>query len=188
MLIEQEFIHQFNGYGNSSSRCHIRVLNGKSHALVVLCSQVAGNSGTSVTNAAELIAQDVKKYLEKNNVTLAAAISQYIKTSRFTKMLDDLVRKLKDSKNLTIFTLESIKLALEYREQQKAQSELTSNLLWVEHYPPGLGLAARGSYALVTFEGEGWSPQWHYVSLQWLADHTGLPELAFSVKPDVLGA
>lgn len=188
MPIKQEFVYKFNGFGNTPSRCHIRILEGTSQPLVVLCSQMVKDPGTSVTNAAKLIAQDVKSFLEKDNITLVAAISQYVKTSCFTKMLDDLVQKLKDSKNLTIFALESIKLALEYREQQKAKTGAVSNLVWVEHYSPGIGLAAAGSYAIVNFEGESWSPNWGYVSLEELAAKTGFPTSEFTVPLEALRA
>jgi len=188
MAIKQDFVYSFSGFGNTPSRCHIRILEGAKHPLIVLCSQMAKDPGTSVTNAFELISEDLKSFLEKDNVTLVAAISQYVKASRFTRMLDDLVRKLKESKNLTIFALESIKLALEYREQQKEKTGAVNNLLWVEHYGPGIGLAAEGSFAVVTFEGDSWSPQWRYVSLEALVAEEALPASEFTVSLEALQA
>lgn len=187
MTIKHEFIYKFSGFSNVESRCHIRVLDEADKRLVVLCSQMAKDPGTSVTNAAELIAQNVKVFLEKDNVTLISAIERYIRTSRFTKMLDDLVRSLKEAKNLTVFALESVKLALEYREQQRGRTGKTSNLLWVEHYAAGIGLSASGSYAVVEFEGESWTPNWQYMSLADLAAKTGYDKAAFEVPLSALG-
>lgn len=51
---------------------------------------------------------------------------------------------------------------------------------WVEHYPPGVGLAIDGSYALVSF-GDNLSPVWNYMSRAAVASECGLAEDFFDV-------
>lgn len=181
MAIKQESIYSFSGFSGVQSRCHIRILDDQDKPLVVVCSQMAVKPGTSVTNAVEIIAQDVREFLERDNATLMSAIVSYIKKSRVTKILDDLIKQSKESKNLTVFTLESVKLALEYRERQMERAGKLSGLVWVEHYAAGLGLAQRGSYAIVTFDQDSWTPNWDYVSLVTVAEKTGYPTADFEV-------
>lgn len=181
MTIKQEFVYPFSGFSGVPSRCHIRVLDDQDKPLVVLCSQMASKPGTSVTNAAEIIAQNVREFLERDNVTLTSAIQNYVKKSRFTKMLDDLVKQLKESKNITVFAIESIKLALEYRERHVERTGKLNGLIWVEHYAAGLGLLPQDSYAIVTFEQDSWTPSWEYVTLENIAQRTGYPFADFQV-------
>lgn len=185
MAIKDEFVYSFIGFGGVQSRCHIRILDDQDKPIVVVCSQMATKSGTSVTNAAEIIAQNVvREFLERDNVTLMQAIRNYIKKSRSTKILDDLVRKLKESKTPIVFALESLKLALEYRERHLERTD--KSLVWVEHYAAGLGLGPRESYAIVTFHQDSWTPNWDYVSLATVASRTGYPPADFNVPIDVL--
>jgi len=186
MSIKQDFVYKFNGFFGCPSRCHIRILDDEGKPLVIICSQMAKNPGTSVTNMAEILARDMKLYLEQDNFTLVAAIQNYIQQSRFTKMLDDLVKRLKESKNLTIFALESIKLALEYRERQTERTGRIKNCIWVEHYAPRLGLSERATYAVVNFEPDSWTPSWDYMPLAKLVAKTGYPEDDFSISPALL--
>ncbi len=181
MSIKQEFIYSFSGFSRVPSRCHIRILDDQDKPIVVVCSQMATKPGTSVTNAAEIIAQNVREFLERDNATLMSAVQNYIMKSRFTKILDDLVKQLKGSKNLTIFALESVKLALEYRERHVERTGKLNGLVWVEHYAAGLGLAAQKSYAIVTFDQDSWTPSWEHVSLATVAAKTGYPTADFDV-------
>jgi hypothetical protein len=181
MTIKQEFVYSFSGFSGVLSRCHIRVLDDQDKPLVVLCSQMASKPGTSVTNAAEIIALNVREYLERDNTTLMSAIQNYVKKSRFTKMLDDLVKQLKESKNLTVFALESIKLALEHRERHVECTGKLNGIIWVEHYSAGLGLAPQDSYSIVTFEQDSWTPSWEYVPLETVAQRTGYSSADFQV-------
>jgi hypothetical protein len=186
--MKTQFIHEFQGFNGFASKCHIRVLDDADKPLVILCSQMASNLGTSVTNVAEILAQDFQTYLGQNNLTLGSAIQGYVKESRFTKMLDDLLTKLKDTKNLTLFTLESIKLALQYREQHAERSRRIREMIWVEHYAPGLGIDPKGSYAIVTFEPGSWRPSWKYLPRPKLATITKYEEGDFLIPDSELMA
>jgi len=117
MSIKQEFVYRYSGFSGTASCCNIRMLDDEDKPIVILCSQMADKPGTSVTNLAESISHDIRGFLERDNITLVDAIQNYIKSSRLTQILDDLVSRLKESKNLTVFAIESIKLALEYRER-----------------------------------------------------------------------
>jgi hypothetical protein len=180
----QEFTYEFAGFHEIPSRCHIRILDEVNKPLVIMCSQVPENPGTSVTNMAEYIALDVKKYLEKNNFTLASAISEYVRKKKISEMLGDLINGLKTAKKYSIFALESVKLALEYSEKHRRLKNRVNKFIWVEHYASGVGLHPNGSYAIVRFNEESWEPNWSYVSLSALAKYTGYSEEYFFSSPN----
>lgn len=186
MAITQDFTYNFGGFSGYPSRCHIRVLDEQNKPLVVICSQLANNPGTSVTNAAEIIAQSVQDYLARDNLPLTAAIQRYIKTSKFTKILGDLVARLKDSKNLTVFTLESIKLALEYRESHADRSRKVAGMLWIEHYDASIGLSPKCEYLEVSFEPDTWAPNWECTTPAALSAKTGYPIAEFQIPAAVI--
>ncbi|ODU51332.1 MAG: hypothetical protein ABS92_00255 [Thiobacillus sp. SCN 63-374] len=186
MAITQDFTYNFGGFGGYPSRCHIRVLDEPDKPFVVICSQLANKPGTSVTNAAEIIAQSVQDYLAQDNLPLATTIQKYIKTSRLTKILGDLVARLKESKNLTVFTLESIKLALEYRESYAARSRKVAEMLWVEHYDASIGLNPKCEYLEVSFKPDTWEPKWECTTPTALAASTGYPLAEFQIPHAVI--
>ncbi|MBP8812261.1 MAG: hypothetical protein KBE25_03175 [Laribacter sp.] len=186
MAIVQDFTYNFGGFGGYPSRCHIRVLDEPDKPLVVICSQLAKNPGTSVTNATEMIAQSVQDYLSRDNLSLSAAIQQYIKTSKLTKILGDLVVRLKDSKNLTVFTLESIKLALEYRELHSSRSNKIAEMFWVEHYDASIGLSPKCEYLEISFDPGTWTPNWECTTPTALSNKTGYPIAEFQIPAAVI--
>jgi hypothetical protein len=175
----EEFIHEFAGFHGTPSRCHIRILDEADKPLVVMCSQVAEKPGTSVTNMAEYIALDVKKYLERDNFTLASAIARYLRTKKLSEMLSDLINGLKSEGKYSIFALESIKLALEYTEKHKQQKSRVSEFIWVEHYSVSVGLHPDGRYAVVSFDKESWQPNWSHGSIEAVVNYTGYTEKHF---------
>jgi len=185
MAIKEEFVYSFDGFGGYPSRCHIRILEEPDKPIVILCSQMVHEPGTSITNMAEFIAQDAQKYLSRDNITLASAIQKYIKHSTFEKKLGDLIKSLKESGKITIFALESIKLALQYSENYRKNQSRVDSLLWVEHYAPQIGLAENGSYCIVKFAKDTWSPSWDYVNVKALSEYTGYPEDEFNTPNDV---
>lgn len=186
MAISQDFIYNFRGFSGFPSRCHIRVLDEPDKPLVVICSQLSHKPGTSVTNAAEIIAQAVQDYLAQDNLPLATAIQQYIKTSKLTKILEDLVARLKESKNMTVFTLESIKLALEYRESHAARSRKVAEMLWIEHYDASIGLSPKCEYLEVSFKPGTWEPAWECTTPAVLSASTGYPAAEFKIPHVVI--
>lgn len=182
----EEFIHEFAGFDEVPSRCHIRILDEVGKPLVIMCSQVSEKPGTSVTNMAEYIALDVKKYLEKSNFTLASAIAMYLRKRKLSEMLGDLIDGLKKADKYSIFALESVKLALEYTEKYKHFKNRVNGFIWVEHYAAGVGLAPNGSYAVVHFNKESWEPNWIYLSLSSVAKYTNYSEEFFKSPTESL--
>jgi hypothetical protein len=182
MTIRDEFIHRFTGFWSSPGRCHIRILDEPGKPLVVICSQLPDYTGTSVTNAAERIAQDIQSYLAHDNLTLGAAARKYVKEAKLTKMLGDLVSRLKESKTFTIFALESLKLALEFKENHQDRAEKIRKWVWVEHYAKELELFPRGMYSVVTFEEDSWTPNWNNQTLAALSESTGYDQEYFLIE------
>ena len=54
-----DYIHFYRGYWSYGGRCHIRIYREDGRAPVVVCSQLADNDNTSVTNMAEYLAAEV---------------------------------------------------------------------------------------------------------------------------------
>jgi hypothetical protein len=61
MYLATGYIHPYEGDADVRSQCRIRLYlpTEDTDAAVVICSELANNPGTSVTNAAEIIAADV---------------------------------------------------------------------------------------------------------------------------------
>ena len=186
MTVAQDFTYRFWGFGGAPSRCHIRILDDCDKPLVIICSQLANKPGTSVTNAVEIIAQSIQDYLSQDNLPLTVAIQRYLKTSKLTKILDDLVIRLRESKNLTVFALESVKLALEYRETQTARTEKLRKMLWVEHYDASFGFGPESEFLRVNFEAGTWKPSWEPTTPKALAESSGYPEEDFHIPKEVI--
>ncbi|USD64107.1 hypothetical protein [Vibrio sp. SCSIO 43136] len=183
----EEFIHEFSGFSGYPSKCHIRILDQENMPLVIMCTQVHDNEGTSVTNMAEDIAQEIKRYLERDNLTLSTAISRYLRERKLSEMLGDLVRGLKEANKYTVFALESIKLALEHTERYRSKKERVDGFIWVEHYPKGvLSIVNNDLYSVVTFSGETWSPNWNHCNIASISEFTGYSESYFRSPKEAL--
>lgn len=54
-----DYEHTYDGMGNREGVCRIRIDEAPEHIPIVLCSSLAKNDGTSITNLAEYIAAEV---------------------------------------------------------------------------------------------------------------------------------
>lgn len=181
----EEFIYEFNGFWNSPSRCHIRIIEKPDKPLVIMCSQMSQKPGTSVTNMSGEIAEEILNYLGKDNISLMLAIQKYMKNKTLSEKIGDLIEKLKSSNKMSIFALESMKLALEYHENYKEKQKMLNEFIWVEHYGANVGLSDSGSYAIVSFEKDSWKPNWYHLSKAELVEKTGFSEDDFNTPQDV---
>lgn len=128
--------------------CFLRVICKEGRA-VFFCCQLPEYFGTSITNAAESIQSRAVEELLR------------AKTSDGDPVLDVSV-------NLNLFEkLFRTTRDIEQESMQKVFSYMRKNSKWIEHYPPDIGLAESGSYALVDFS-EGGEPTWNYVSKEYL--------------------
>ena len=55
----RDYIHEYRGYWSEGGRCRIRIYREERREPVVVCSQLADNGNTSVTNMAEYLAAEV---------------------------------------------------------------------------------------------------------------------------------
>lgn len=117
---------------------------------------------------------------------MAETIRKYVRTSKITRILDDLVRRLKESKTLTVFGLESLKLALELREKQLQRTGKIDNFVWIEHYSKALRFFPEDRYAIVSFEPQTWTPQWCHYSVEHLSTLTGYPMEDLLIPEDLI--
>lgn len=172
----KEFVYRFEGFHGTPSRCHIRILNEKGKPIVVMCSQFSDKPGTSVTNMAEEIAFSTRQYLESNNATLATLVTRYLREKTISEILADLICAIKQAKDYLVLMLEWIKCTFDYHHNYKNNKNRIENFIWVEHYAPGVGLYENGSYAVVSFDGDMWGPNWRYGSLAAIVKYTGYSE------------
>ena len=56
-----DYVHHYRGYWSEGGRCRIRIYREEGEPPVIVCSQPADNSNTSVTNMAEYLAAEVIK-------------------------------------------------------------------------------------------------------------------------------
>ncbi len=54
-----DYVHYYRGYWSEGGKCRIRIYREEGREPVVVCSQLADNANTSVTNMAEYIAAEV---------------------------------------------------------------------------------------------------------------------------------
>src|SRR5918994_4735176 len=54
-----DYIHHYRGYWSEGGKCRIRIYREEGQYPVVICSQLADNPNTSVTNMAEYLAAEV---------------------------------------------------------------------------------------------------------------------------------
>lgn len=164
-----DFIHHFQGFWGTEGRCHIRMLDEENKPLVIICSQGFPVRGTSITNAVDDLYGNMQQYLMQSNLTLTSSISSYLENKRWSKILLDLIEAIR-GKSITEFTLESLKIALEKRENFKNREDKIRNLIWVEHYPKTIHDSPW--HMIVSFADDTWTPSWRPVTLEELACDT----------------
>ncbi len=54
-----DYIHEYRGYWSEGGKCRVRIYREEGREPVVVCSQLADNSNTSVTNMAEYLAAEI---------------------------------------------------------------------------------------------------------------------------------
>lgn len=170
-----DFIHNYSGFRGVKSSCHIRILNDEDKQLTIICTQLPSNTGTSVTNVAEHIASEISEQLNKKNKKLKKIIESYFNEYKSYEMIDHLINKIKESGKYSIFFLEILKQALKFVSESSLATERIKNLIWVEHYPPGVGFhPTTHEYAVVSFNKETWEPSWsNGVTDEAISKHTG---------------
>ena len=174
-----DFIHEYSGVQGRKSSCHIRILNDEGKPITVICSQLPSNTGTSVTNVAENIAAEIFEQIYSSKKTLRNVIKDYFDKHQNHEVIDHLIKKLKESGEYSLFFLEILKQALKYSSESKLAAERIKNLVWVEHYPIGVGLhTTTHEYSVVRFNEETWEPSW----TKWVTE-TAISEFtSYSVK------
>ena len=55
----RDYVHYYRGYWSDGGRCRIRIYREEGREPIVVCSQLADNANTSVTNMSEYIAAEV---------------------------------------------------------------------------------------------------------------------------------
>jgi hypothetical protein len=54
-----DYIHHYRSYWSGGGKCRIRIYQEEGHASMAICSHLADNHNTSVTNMAEYLAAEV---------------------------------------------------------------------------------------------------------------------------------
>jgi hypothetical protein len=158
---------RFKGFHGSDGRCHVRFCKA-SHAtpLVIICSQYKDYRGTSVTNAAKIIAEKVF-YLVANNeiddIRFDFELPVYDEWDHDVTLFDKLLVRLSPAKYWARFMTRKLQI-----------DEIFSRIIWIEHYPEGWGSSGNERrYKRVELDKDG-HPGWSALSDAWLTQHTGM--------------
>lgn len=142
--------------------CFLRMIAKEGRA-VFFCCQLPEYFGTSITNAVERIQS---KAIQELRCAQTPNGDSVLDVCVSLNIFEKLFRKKQDIEQ------ESIRHAFSY---------IFKNSIWIEHYPPGIGIAESGSYALVNFS-EGGEPTWNYVSKDYLQSKIPGFDLDISVE------
>jgi len=155
---------QFEGFWKKGY-CFLRIVI-KDGKVLCLCCQLPDYTGTSITNAVESVFEHAVLKLEDEKTEDGKPVVTYHEQFPLFKslLLGEEKHKLQRRKDLTAYVL--------------------ANLVWVEHYPPEIGIREAGSFAKVIFTDSG-EPIWNYISIDTLESEFDEPNL-FSINYEEL--
>ena len=140
--------------------CFLRIVVENNKPLF-FCCQLPNYTGISVTNAVEeIFSTAITLLLEAKNEKGEAVASYRIGPSIFQKVFRS-------------------KAAINRAQRAHIADFIKARAIWIEHYPPGSGLAEQGSFARVVFTQSG-EPVWHYAPQAILAAQLGIDERLIS--------
>lgn len=189
----KDIVYDFLGFHNFESKCHLRILHDPSNHVVVMCSQMRSNNGTSVTNYVEEIYKENVEMITSQfkKPTLIETIRNYFEKNEIENVLEDILTKLDKRKYKYLpFVLDLLKdtltISKNYRQSKSEIENILNNITWVEHYPPGTGIVTNSdTYSIVTFD-ENNSPKWNYLNLNHISEITGYEIERFQIEPSKL--
>ena len=129
----------YKGFYNKSY-CAIK-LKIEDNRLLVFCIQFPYATGTSVTNAFEEIYESLLEKIIEETLLIAKCKTSF---SSFIKKL------FMSSKSY------------EYRKTISVKKSFNQSVLWIEHYPPNVGILENGTFSIVSFDSNGKNPSWSY--------------------------
>ncbi|WP_287963423.1 hypothetical protein [Alcanivorax sp.] len=151
----QDFFFEYPGFHRIKSRCHIRIVSEPTKPVVIICSQIPGNTGTSVQNAYEVIKASVLDDLGKGKekrVKIASVLDEFADTLEKTK---------KFRVAIALFLLRQSAKGL--RDEGTALDifgKRNEDIIWIEHWPKGTGLLDKESDYYLVEEDEKGFPSW----------------------------
>lgn len=120
---------------------------------------------------------------EGRAVFLCAQLLNYTGTSVTNAVEDILVGVVGELANEGVF--KNLSRRNWFKKSPQLELEVARTCRWIEHYPPGAGLAPNGSYALVSFD-SNLSPAWNYMDLARAATICEVDQKFLRVAPDEL--
>lgn len=155
----------FRGFINTGY-CFLRIVVENNKPLF-FCCQLPDYNGTSVTNAVEeIFSSAVTVLLDAKNERGEDVCSYRGPPSMFQRLFRS-------------------KAAIGREQRAHIENFVRARAIWVEHYPPGVGLAEQGSFARVVFTESG-EPVWHYAPQPLLAAQLGIDEGLISADYEAL--
>ena len=127
-----------------AGQCYLRVIT-SNERIVFVFAQLPNYVGMSISNGVEGIRQSATNFLLQQKTNDGKSIVEVMRPSKF-------LQSLPSALNLWL-TKKIVNLCL---------SALESKCMWIEHYPPGLGLSPAGSFARVYFS-RGGRPAWQFM-------------------------
>lgn len=158
---------RFPGNGREGT-CFLRLqARQEDQRIVIFCSQLKNYNGTSVTNAIEFIVRQALSSLATEGIVRSPPSPPHLSwMARFLAHIRGTARQAPVSPVPDI-------------------RELITYTTCIEHYPPNVGLAEKGSYALVSFD-DGFNPVWNYVTREAAAKKAGVDDLFLTISAESL--
>lgn len=160
-------IHKYGGFHSALSKCHIRTLNEPEKPVVIICSQMISNSGTSVTNAVEEIHAQVLNRMRED----ASKCFRIVSIEKLISKINSHIKEVQSVHTGAVtFALEHLEMFCKFRTAARK----IENSVWVEHYPSQLvPHTSSDHYAIVSFDEKTGEPYWNYLSVDEVAELTG---------------
>lgn len=189
----KDIVYDFAGLHGYESKCHLRILHDTNNHVVVICSQMRSNNGTSVTNYVEEIYKENVEMITSQfkKPTLLEAINNYFEKNEIENMLEDILAKLDKRKYKYIpFVLDLLKdtltISKNYQQAKNEIEDILKNITWIEHYPPGTGIVTQSdTYSIVTFD-ENNNSKWDYLNLDNISKITSYAIDRFQIESSKL--
>ncbi|TQF70628.1 hypothetical protein [Pseudoalteromonas luteoviolacea] len=170
----EDFLYEYEGFWkNSAGQCRIRIFIDNNDRHIGICTALPENTGTSTTNRIEHIYTDIKNrfFVEQMDAQLAkssviSAVETFIadnKTSKAWAIAGALVLK-----GLKYY------LKLNTGKEQDEKVERENQLIWVDHWPKGIGdKHFEHEFAVVRFS-ENTTPVWYHMNEANFEEYTGI--------------
>jgi hypothetical protein len=133
-----------------AGQCYLRVI-ASNERIVFFFAQLPDYVGMSISNGIEGVHKSATEFLLQQETDEGKSIVEVMKPPKFIQSLPS-----------------TLSLWLSKKIFRHCLNAFESKCVWIEHYPPGLGLSPSGSFARIHFS-RGGRPSWQFMDNEELA-------------------